>query len=264
VCKLLVYTDEHNQVLGRALVWKLAKTELFQDYDQPYDNNVEYFMDRVYTTNESDVLKFLDYAKKNNWLTKYKMSASNQESLQFLHNGKWIFGRIFVKLPRLHFDEYPYVDTLKFSDGDSLLSNVGFFIDLNEPDYDLGFVLNNTDGRATLCPTCDGTGHEKKQDGKCNKCKGKKELKCDKCSGTNFIMCNDCGGRGKEECDRCNANGVIVCVDCAGDGTIHCTKCEGRGLAKCQICNGNGTLGDCEECTDGKKICNICNNEPYS
>lgn len=263
-CRLLVYLDENNLLLGRALVWKIHSQQLFRDPATPYETKAEYFMDRVYTVNESDTLKFLEYANKNGWLVKNRMSASNEESLVFQHKGNVIFGRITVRLGRLHFDHYPYVDTLKFSDGDSLISNVGFYVDTSLPDHDLGFVLNNTDGRATYCPSCDGTGHESDKSGKCKACKGKGSTKCDDCGGTSIVMCNDCGGRGKEECDRCNGHGDITCRDCGGDGSIDCKDCEGRGRAKCVICDGKGNMGPCEDCQSGKKKCNTCNGMPYA
>lgn len=264
ICRLLTYTDENGKLLGRALIWKIDKAELKKGPNENYDSNIEYFMDRVYTTNESDVLKFTDYAKKNNWLIKYKMSASNEESLQFLHGSTWLYGRIIVKLNRLYFDEYPYVDTLKFSDGDSLLSNVGFYVDLEAPDYDLGFVLDNTDGRATYCTNCRGTGHEKNQKGNCKKCKGKKFIDCPICDGSSLKPCDVCKGNGNEPCVKCNQTGEVLCRSCRGTGRLNCVKCEGNGTCKCEICNGQGDLGDCEQCVDGTKTCKECDNKPYS
>lgn len=264
VCRMLVYLDEDQKVLGRALIWKLWKTDLYSDIDKPYEANIEYFMDRVYSTNESDVLKFTDYAKQNGWLVKNKMSASNVESLQFIHNGNLVFGQIWVKLSRLHFDEYPYVDTLKFSDGDSLISNVGFYVDMDSPDHDLGFVLNNTDGRATYCPKCNGTGKDKDQKDRCSKCKGKKEIKCQACGGTSLKVCEPCRGLGKEECSKCNGNGNVPCPNCKADEVITCSTCAGEGDVKCEICQGKGDLGNCPECQEGEKICPHCKNEPLS
>ena len=262
-CRLLVYLDEKNKLLGRALVWKIYSQQLFRDPATPYDAKIEYFMDRVYTVNESDTLKFLDYANRNGWLVKNRMSASNEESLVFQHKGSVLFGRVIIKLGRLHFDNYPYVDTLKFCDGDSLISNVGFYVDTNLPDHDLGFVLNNTDGRATYCPTCDGTGQDPDVSGRCKKCKGKGSVKCQDCNGTNHIMCTDCGGRGTKECNRCIGVGLISCGDCGGEGRAHCKDCEGRGKAVCVICQGKGSMGPCDECQSGKVKCATCNAEPY-
>jgi len=47
-CNLLVYLNPNGELLGRALVWKLKKS--------PCD--AKYFMDRIYTASDSDVLKF--------------------------------------------------------------------------------------------------------------------------------------------------------------------------------------------------------------
>lgn len=262
VCSLLVYLDENNKLLGRALVWKLYKTELKVDSETNYDSNIEYFMDRIYTIHESDNVKFLDYAKKNNWLVKYKMSASREESLQFYHNDKLLFGRIFVNLKRLYFPNYPYVDTLKFADGDTLLSNVGFFVDLQQPDYDLGFILDNTDGMSSQCLKCMGTGHDTDQSGRCIKCKGRKTSLCPTCSGTSIKPCITCASSGREACNKCQRTGAMKCTDCRGQGRFECEKCTGSGSTKCEACDGSGNLGNCEECVGGNKSCTHCNNEP--
>ena len=68
-------------------------------------------MDRVYTSKDSDVIKFINYAKEKNWLYKWKMTADDMEGMVFRYGDKVIFGRIVVKLGRVVFRKYPFVDT---------------------------------------------------------------------------------------------------------------------------------------------------------
>jgi hypothetical protein len=84
VCKLLILKDEkENKILGRALVWTID------------GDNSKKFMDRIYTINDSDKIRFQKWAKDNNVLT----SLSNVDIVK-------------VK-PKKH-DFYPYMDTLCF------------------------------------------------------------------------------------------------------------------------------------------------------
>ena len=57
VIQMLILTDEHNKLLGRALVWRLVEPEGGT------------YMDYPYTRYEKDVELFQLYAKQRNWLT---------------------------------------------------------------------------------------------------------------------------------------------------------------------------------------------------
>jgi hypothetical protein len=263
-CRLLVYLDENNLLLGRAIVWKLHDYQLFVDPSAPYTERIEFMMDRVYTVTDSDLIKFVEYANSNGWLVKNRMSASNEESLQFKHKGNLLFGRVSVRLDNMDFDEFPYLDTVKFCDGDRTVSNVGFYVDPGEPNAPLGIIFNNTDGSASHCAECDGSGQDQSRTDRCKKCKGRGYAKCADCGGTNKIMCDDCGGRGKEECTRCGARGVLICPDCKGDVRVECGNCESSGQAKCVICEGRGNMGRCDECQEGKVVCGNCNGQPLN
>ncbi len=72
-CSLLVYLNSSLEVLGRALIWKLSKSPC----------EAEYFMDRIYTANDSDVIKFINYAEQNGWMYKYKQNCDSLDSLVF-------------------------------------------------------------------------------------------------------------------------------------------------------------------------------------
>jgi hypothetical protein len=57
VCKLLIKKDPINKskIVGRALLWK---------------TNLGFFMDRIYTSEDSHKYSFLGFCKKNGWLSK--------------------------------------------------------------------------------------------------------------------------------------------------------------------------------------------------
>jgi hypothetical protein len=85
VCQLLILKsdDDKNKITGRALIWKLT------------DGN--YYMDRIYTINDSDKLLFQDYARIN----KIESSYDGNSSLD-----------LEVKLGDHTYQKYPYMDTL--------------------------------------------------------------------------------------------------------------------------------------------------------
>lgn len=211
VCSLLIYINEEKKLLGRALIWKLKKS--------PCD--AKYFMDRIYTANDSDVFKFQQYADEQGWMYKYKQNSDNYSGLLFTYKGKPVFGKIVVELAESEFDSYPYLDTLTFFDEDeSLLSNVGF---------KNGKMLNDTDGGTDVCGDCDGDG---KSD--CDDCNGNGDISCDTCDGDGDIQCLKCDGDGCKKCD----NGYISCSDCNGTGEIECNNCKGIGEIECEECVG--------------------------
>ena len=84
VCQLLILKsdDENDKITGRALIWKLT------------DGN--YYMDRIYTINDSDKLLFQDYTRVN----KIQSSYDGNNILQFE-----------VKLGDYTYEKYPYMDT---------------------------------------------------------------------------------------------------------------------------------------------------------
>lgn len=263
-CQLLVYLDADDKVLGRALVWKIHKKKLYTYPNlQDFECSAEYFMDRVYVSKDSDVNKFINYAKQNGWLYKYRMTSDDQENLFLKFGDQTILGKIVVKLSRLHTREYPFVDTLTFADGDSKISNVGFTIDKGEDD-DEGFIMSDTSGGTDTC-SCDGTGYDDDDSDDCRECDGDGEVNCPKCRGTENIVCDSCGGDGDITCDQCNGDGDTPCTNCDGNGSIPCQNCDGGGTKLCSTCGGDGTLGNCTECSGaGSFDCAECKNEPLT
>lgn len=86
VCQLLILKSDKDpeKIVGRALVWTL--------HDGPGVAGRK-FMDRIYTIKDSDRLRFLEYAKENEFLT----AASHTYKIQLK--------------PDTEYSYYPYMDT---------------------------------------------------------------------------------------------------------------------------------------------------------
>lgn len=84
VCQLLILKSDENKdkITGRALVWKLS--------------DGEYYMDRVYTINDSDRLLFQDYVRFNKIKNSYDGTTESELKVQL---GDHIY------------EKYPYMDT---------------------------------------------------------------------------------------------------------------------------------------------------------
>ena len=102
---MLIYEDSDGKILGRALVWNLDVS--------PCDGKV--FMDRIYTNRDSDMYKFIDYAKKEGWMYKKEQTYGTEDAVAFIYNGNVVYGEIKVKV-KGDFDVYPFLDTLCFMD----------------------------------------------------------------------------------------------------------------------------------------------------
>lgn len=212
-CRLLIYVNEENFLLGRALIWKLDSSPC----------KAEYFMDRVYTVNDSDVNRFKSYAEDQGWMYKFKMSSDFEESTMFYYKESPVFGEITVKLKDIDFRKYPYLDTLAFLDKDSkTLSNVG---------VKHCKVLKDVDGHIDKCETCNGSGKES-----CYYCENG-EMDCQDCTDGE-LGCESCDGGGQignKKCKDCGGTGNVDCENCNGKGVVQCNRCKGR---KCPNCVG--------------------------
>jgi hypothetical protein len=158
---MLVYIDKFGKIHGRALVWKLEKSPI----------GSKYFMDRVYTNRDSDVNRFIEYAKEQGWLYKRRMSSNYDETVSFRYNGGILYGEISVKLDG-SFRKYPFLDTLKFLNKDkNELSNL--------PSKKC-FILDDWEsGEKYRCYDCDGNLYEDYYDSMtlCDECcDGHREL----------------------------------------------------------------------------------------
>lgn len=135
--QLLILIDGDGKIHGRALVWKLKESPC----------EAKYFMDRVYTNADSDVIKFKAFAEEKGFLYKQKNNSYIEDNIKFVYKGKLLMGEIKVKLDG-DFKNYPFIDTMCFLSkklGD--LSNV--------PSKDCYF-LHSVSGECEICDRCEG------------------------------------------------------------------------------------------------------------
>src|SRR5574343_44757 len=95
VVSLLILRDrsDSTKISGRALIWTLK--------------NGERFMDRVYTTIDSEEHKFYKYAKQNGLIYKQRSRIlKGGSSYPVPSEG------LVVRLKKIKYDKYPYLDTL--------------------------------------------------------------------------------------------------------------------------------------------------------
>ncbi len=90
-----------NKIKGRAILW-----------DAEINGVKEMFMDRIYTTFDSDVDLFKQFAQKNGWFYKDSQSMTPRENIT---NGTSTSRpEIVVKLNNADCEYYPYCDTMCF------------------------------------------------------------------------------------------------------------------------------------------------------
>ncbi len=187
--QLLVLMDKDNMIFGRALVWKLKKSPC----------EAKYFMDRVYTNRDSDVIKFRMYADEKGWLQKKRMNSTIEDNVSFTYKGSDVFGEVTCKVDG-DFKYYPFVDTMCFLNKDKKeVSNIPYkncsilhsVSGDNEPcdscDGKLFNCYDCDDDEMSSCDDCDSSGDT--DSGKCVTCKGKGEIKCEHENGS---ICGDC------------------------------------------------------------------------
>ncbi len=223
---LLVYIDNDKKIQGRALIWKLSKS--------PCD--AKFFMDRIYTNKDSDILKFKKYADENNIMYKIKQQSNPENAVQFMYKNKEVIGNILVDLKSRDYYQYPFLDTLMYVNNDNtILSNLPF----------IGcYWLNSVEGYKDLCHSCDGDLTEDSSDLKgeeCYSCSG---------SGEEDVDCPDCDGIGisdnDEDCETCFGTGISKedCTVCDGDGHENFSPTEDLNKSGlCPLCcNGHSIL----------------------
>lgn len=112
-CRLLILKDD-DKIVGRALVWKLSWLST-KDFDNIADNRDVYFMDRQYTISDSDIIKFKEYAKSQNWAYKESNSHSNVGSV--VVNGTiYSDSNMNVESSLIDLKKFPYLDTFRTYD----------------------------------------------------------------------------------------------------------------------------------------------------
>ncbi len=121
--------DDETKISGRAILWNAKKTG---------DGEIQ-FMDRIYTTFESDVELFKQYAQKNNWWWKKRQTYDMSYSGDITNGTESLTDQsILCQLDNVDFGYYPYVDTLCFIDLDRNIAS-NYNIDSDR-------VLRDTDG----------------------------------------------------------------------------------------------------------------------
>jgi len=135
--QLLILVDSNDNIHGRSLVWKMKES--------PCD--AKYFMDRVYTNRDSDIIRFTNFAKENKFMYKKFMNSHVETNVCFLYDGQEVLGEVKVKIDG-DFKNYPFLDTLCFLDKKmTYLSNL--------PDKG-DFMLHSVYGDCDVCDNCDG------------------------------------------------------------------------------------------------------------
>jgi hypothetical protein len=115
VSLVILYDDEgqlqdgkytSSKIKGRAILW-----------DAEINGNNVKFMDRIYTTHDSDVELFKQFAQKNGWFYK---DIQSMTPLEYITDGNTRSRyEIVVKVDNADCDSYPYVDTMCFCFTDS-------------------------------------------------------------------------------------------------------------------------------------------------
>jgi hypothetical protein len=99
-----LYTSD--TIKGRAILWT---GEL--------DGKPAKFMDRIYTTYDSDVDLFKQFAEKNGWW--YKINQSMYPDTKLTNGGTVKVAKFTVNLNDGDWSYYPYMDTMCFLDTDT-------------------------------------------------------------------------------------------------------------------------------------------------
>jgi len=123
-CRLLIYVDDNNDLVARAIVWKL---------ETPV-NGSNIYLDRIYYTHDHMQRTMYDFAAE-----KLGIDLGGQKFVNSHWNGNG--GTFKVKLQKTIFKKYPYMDSIYYLyPKDSILSN---YSGLNGP-----YVkVRNTSGR---------------------------------------------------------------------------------------------------------------------
>lgn len=205
-CNLVILKDPNNntKIIGRSLLWTLIDGKKF--------------LDRIYTNNDSDVNLFREYAKGNGWYYKrYNNHVGGNEAVS--SDDEIVRLDLTVSVSSYSYDNYPYLDTLKYFNG---IEKKLTYLRCEDC-----LLLECTEG-GWICQICDN----------------ERSVRCEECHGDGSVTCGDCDGEGSIECEECQGEG---CEECQGNGYLDCNECNGYGDVMCGECQGNGYV-DCREC----------------
>jgi hypothetical protein len=106
-------------IRGRAILWEAE-----------FEGQSITFMDRIYTTYDSDVELFKQFAEKNGWW--WKVSQSMEQWDQITNGDVKKLGRIVVRADKTEFDYYPYMDTMSYlNTEEDIITNDSDYEDLD-------------------------------------------------------------------------------------------------------------------------------------
>lgn len=130
--RLLVLLED-GKAKGRALVWKVDSNKY----------GIEYYMDRQYTIEQSDVEKFRSFAKEKGWAYK---SANNHHSAYLEWKGEVRGLGLEVTLKKMRYEDFPYMDSFKrFDPSIAVLHND----DDRDEEFEGQYILDDTGGGYT-------------------------------------------------------------------------------------------------------------------
>lgn len=107
----LLLLKKGNKLVGRALIWKIKSSKvLFKSFNKIpilYKKvNIPYFLDKIYTINNSDSYVLRNYAKSNGWAYYIKSKVTYKDIT-------YDKIKLTVKLKPSFYKHYPYLDTFK-------------------------------------------------------------------------------------------------------------------------------------------------------
>lgn len=118
-CNLLVMTID-DELVARALVWKIH-TIKGKGIDK--NNKPEFFLDRVYSVEDYQIYRVINWAKKIGWAVK-RTNTSDPSKITW--NGQGYDVNMAVKIKKSNYgDLFPYMDTFsRYESENGLLWNV--------------------------------------------------------------------------------------------------------------------------------------------
>lgn len=133
-CNLLVMTID-DELVARALVWKIH-TIKGKGIDR--NNKPEFFLDRVYSVEDYQIFRVINWAKKKGWAVKM---TNTSDPNKITWNGRGYNVKMAVKIKKSNYgDLFPYMDTFsRYENENGLL--------WNDDRWNMGGkILRNVDG----------------------------------------------------------------------------------------------------------------------
>lgn len=206
--KMLILLNPEGLLTGRALLWSAKCIS-------PMHGDI-HFMDRIYTSSDSDVFLFLKWAEDNNYAYKHRQSSMPEDILEICipgSNWKPVTVELECQWHKIPFEDreeefYPYMDTLKyFYWKEGVLRNF-----IKKGSYYV--ILGETNGWCSWCKFCNTGGQYGDGDGRED---------CSACMGTGRMDRDALQGRADEPRIALDA----WCIDCRGEGSLPCSVCGG-------------------------------------